>query len=257
MDYLPNSSGNSTSSWPGAYNSRLPTIAGFGVKTISYGLPMAVTTSSAMSDFASISSGGWDSAIQAFYAACKSNGFTKVFVRPGWEMNLSGQYAWQIMTTSGAPAAFVSAFQHIYTLSKTWATSNGVSIIVAWNPNVGTGVGVPYMNFFPGASHCDQIWIDMYGSPYNADTIASHRSGGSTDVAFIDMYNMAQSGGNGFGLGETSSTNTTFPTNLTNTITANNIHINQLGIYVWSGSEWDWTANSSIAAAWKSCWAVA
>lgn len=79
-----------------------------------------------------------------------------VYVRPGWEFNLQGSWAWT--TDRIGDAAFVAGFR---------ATVDGLrstcpQCIIVWNPNTGQGGIDKAMQAWPGDAYVQVVGVDAY-----------------------------------------------------------------------------------------------
>jgi hypothetical protein len=129
------------------------------ISILMIGIPMCDTDADPATAFASIAAGGWDSRLLGAFNGFKTRGFTKLYIRPGWEMN--GDWEPWLANPTTAPA-FVTAFRYIVNLARSWASSNGVDMQIIWNPGYIWGF-VNYMDVYPGDSYVDHIGIDTYG----------------------------------------------------------------------------------------------
>lgn len=107
--------------------------------------------------FTAISNGSRDTAITGMINAFKSAGFTKMYLRPGWEMNLPNTWGWSAPPGSGLEAGYVAAFRHIYTLVH---AITGIQVVVVWCP----AAAFPITGLYPGNGFVDVIGLDPYNN---------------------------------------------------------------------------------------------
>ncbi len=212
------------------------------------GIPMAQAGDTADQDFKTIASGAWDSMFQQVFSAWANAGYKTFYIRPGWEMNGTWQN-WSV--TSANAQDFIAAFQHIAALAHGFS---GANIQVVWNPNQGGSLAL--QDFYPGNASVDVIGLDTYGAPVGQDTDPQATSSGS-DVELSSIIAFAKQQGKPFALPETGAgaTDTAFPTNLANALTAANeplAFMNVWDVPEGGSSSLQWSTNSAASAAWSS-----
>ena len=120
-------------------------------------------------------------------ATYKAGGYNKLFLRPAWEFNIGFNLA---VVTGSNLSTFIAAFQHFYTVCKTYATANAMNVRVIWNascPNA-NAAGLTITQLYPGNAYCDSIGCDNYAeSGVNTNTT----SGSTTQFYVTTMVNMA------------------------------------------------------------------
>lgn len=143
------------------------------------GLPFGYNPGSgAVNLFSVLAAGTWDTQITGMLGGWKSNGFTTLYIRPAWEFNLPNNYA----VTSANLTSFIAAWKHVYTTIKNYASANGMTISVIWNPNVGQNQNSPTLTVaqqYPGNAYVDVLGIDTYGAPIDG----GHTPGATTTDA--------------------------------------------------------------------------
>jgi hypothetical protein len=132
------------------------------------GLPMySIESGSPTPDqqYCTFASGAYDSVLQAIVYAWAQQGFKKMFVRPAWEMNITGNT--YVGSDSQSQADFIHAFRHIYTIMHAAAVSYGVDLKIVWNPSA-TNYTSPSATsvLYPGDTYVDVIAADYYGDMY-------------------------------------------------------------------------------------------
>jgi beta-mannanase len=132
------------------------------------GFPMASLASgsaSADAQFQAFAAGTYDSVITGVVQAWVAQGFKDLKFRVGWEMNIEGNtYAGD---SAQSQADWVAAFKHIYLVMHEAANAAGVSLQVAWNPNVTNYTNAEATtNLYPGDGYVDIVAADMYANMY-------------------------------------------------------------------------------------------
>lgn len=214
------------------------------------GLPMATSKASAIADFRSIASGGWDATINGIFKSWADAGYTDLYLRPGWEMN-GDWYAWGV--TNANAADFAAAFRRIADLAHKYT---GAKITVVWNPNVGDpgSEHVPFALYYPGDAYVDVVGIDIYGMPINSDSSPDDNASRSSDYTLRAAIDFARTHGKPLGLPEVGGANSTFPGNLANEIVARGASIDFMGIWAMQ-DEFGWSDDPGDTAAWKAAYA--
>ena len=153
------------------------TTAGAAIVPI-VGVPMASSVNDGLStlqNFQAIASGADDAVWTGIVNAYKSQGYTTIGLRLGWEMN--GNWMPWSVTNAAEAAAYVAAFQHISTLVHAIA---GIKVQVIWNPAVTGTTAVPTQDTYPGSKYVDVIGADIYSTLY--PTTLHDWSTGKTDA---------------------------------------------------------------------------
>ncbi len=132
------------------------------------GLPIASTNAAAASpdaQFQAFAAGTYDTEIAGIVTAWQAQGFTTLFLRVGWEMNVQGPtYAGD---TAQSQADWVAAFQHIAKIARATAAALHIKIRIIWNPGT-----TNYSNasatgaLYPGDKYVDDIGVDIYADMY-------------------------------------------------------------------------------------------
>ncbi|CAN7434333.1 glycoside hydrolase family 26 protein [Caballeronia sp. LjRoot31] len=157
--------------------------------------------------FAAIAAGTYDGALQGSVQAWAQGGYKTIYYRPGWEFN-GGWYPWSIQNATDLKN-YIAAFQHIYTVLHAAAATNGVTVNVVWNPNVGgnqAGGTSTWANWYPGNSYVDVIGIDNYGAPVDTGDPAN-APGSATDYTPLQAIAFAEANGKPFSIPETGGNN--------------------------------------------------
>ncbi len=109
-----------------------------------------------------VASGTYDSVYTGIVNAYKSNGFTNIYLRIGWEMD-GGWEPWYSTGDSGMAAAFVSAFQRVATVARGVA---GITVKTVWCPSVINWTAVDLTTTYPGDAYVDVVGPDLYSPCY-------------------------------------------------------------------------------------------
>ncbi len=119
-----------------------------------------------------VAAGAYDTYFTGVVTAYRDQGFPKIYLRIGWEMD-GGWEPWYATVDQGTVNAFVAAFQHVATLAK---QVTGITVKTVWCPAninwVQWGVEATY----PGDQYVDIIGPDAY-SPIYADTTLNWENG--------------------------------------------------------------------------------
>ena len=216
-------------------------------------LPMAQPGDTAEQDFQLIASGSWDSMYEFIFSQWAAAGYSKIYIRPGWEMN-GTWYPWSV--NSGNAAAFVAAFQHLADLAHSFT---GMNIQVVWNPSVGSDAGIPFSQYYPGNSYVDVIGLDTYGAPNNYDASPQASPSGQNDVELSNLVAFAQQQGKPFALPEVGagSADTTFPANLAKELSSLGEPVSFIGIWndISGSQNMEWSGNAAASQAWTNAYA--
>jgi len=237
--------------WPGDlgdYMNGLAAFAPWNPPAVPYmSLPMQDSLASGDTAFQQIIGGQWDSVITSLITTIKNAGYTKMILRPGWEMNLG-------LVTSSNASDYAAAFDHIAALAH---SQTGITVLVFFCPNDGNPVpNTPLANYTPHTSSMDLIGEDIYGEPFQVDT-APLRVATGNDITVGSMIALSKSLGVPFAIGETggAATNTAFAPNLAQAIVnnQNGLTIGLIGLYVDnSAGAGDWSTDPAAVNAWRS-----
>ncbi len=160
------------------------------------GLPMATegdrgNPGQAFREFAS---GRYDNAIRGMVKAWTDQGFHDLYVRPGWEMNVSGM-PWYVGDNPQTQSDYVAAFKHI---ADVLHSAPNASVKTIWNPNIQNWNGsLDVRSLYPGNQYVDQIGGDIYSDLYPYDLYNWGKNDGSfsgslqewaSDPANLDHY---------------------------------------------------------------------
>ncbi len=135
------------------------------------GLPMAsIAAGSATPDqqFQAFASGQYDATLTGIVQAWAQQGFHKLVIRPGWEMNIEGPT--YVGDDAQSQADWVAAFRHIDHVLHAAASAAHVGLRVVWNPNVSNYATVSATrSLYPGDGAVDVIAADNYADihPYS------------------------------------------------------------------------------------------
>jgi hypothetical protein len=124
--------------------------------------------------FSGLAAGTYDSFIQQSLQIWKNAGFSKVYIRLGWEFNLTvpagvGNNHWQV--TGSNVANWRAAWAHFANVAHTWANANAFTVRMVWNPSVYGGanestnsltLNAQFPNQVAGDNFVDVIGIDFY-----------------------------------------------------------------------------------------------
>jgi len=149
----------------GVDQSVIPFINTYGVHAggfISYlniAVQMAAPGEDPATAFNAITAGSHDADFNYLFSHVAGTGLRRFSIRPGWEMNDIPGWDWH---ADGAQLQFAAAFRHIYTLAHNFASANGVTIDVIFNPGTTNADPAP---MYPGANYVDMLGVD-WGGPY-------------------------------------------------------------------------------------------
>jgi hypothetical protein len=118
-----------------------------------------------------IASGKYDSGTYrvwpAILDAYREQGFTKVYLRIGWEQN-GTWYGWQARTTA-SKNAYIAAWRHLANLAHGYAAAYGMTVDTVWSPSASFGnFGLAEESTYPGDAYVDIIAPTAYSSIWNA-----------------------------------------------------------------------------------------
>ena len=142
-------------------NSQIPVI-GFALASTAPG------SMPADAQYQFFTNGSYDSYIQGVLQAWARQGFSTLYFRLAWEMNLTGPtYAGD---SAQSQADWVTAFRHVYKVLHSAATANNVTVSVVWNPSATNWSNAEATkNLYPGNAYVDVIGVDIYSDiwPYS------------------------------------------------------------------------------------------
>ena len=146
------------------------------------GVPMGDSDSWSDPDqfFQAITAGTYDADYKGIVDAWASQGFSTLYLRLGYEMNVNGYQPWYMGSSPSTIADWVNAFRHLSTLLKAEGARDGVNVKIVWNP-VATSLSdssQQVLSAYPGNQYVDVIGTDVY-SP----------------VAPLDLYDWADNNG--------------------------------------------------------------
>lgn len=174
-----------------------------------------------------------------------------LWLRMGWEMNISGQFPWQVKGgwNGNTVAQFIPAWKHVVDLFRADGATNVTWFFV---PNVDpTNVNTPYSSVYPGSSYVDWIGLDGYN---NGGSTFTGRFGASYDRL------VALAAGKPFGVAETGTvsggkvSDTSYINGMFSSITSGRypqLHYLNWSNYVGGTSDWRLEANPQRLAAFK------
>jgi len=123
---------------------------------------------SADQQFQAFANGTYDCVVQGVVQAWAQQGFTRLYVRLGWEMNLQGPtYAGD---SAHSQADWVAAFKHVYHVLHEQAAAQSLVLKVIWNPGATNYSNAKATNnLYPGNGFVDIVGADMYADmwPYS------------------------------------------------------------------------------------------
>lgn len=206
------------------------------------GWPMGTNNSGGQA--AALAAGTYDTALQNTITNFAAAGFTKLYIRIGWEMN-QGNFPNPV--NSGNVAQWVAAFRHMYTVFHTQGTASGVAVTVIWCPGAGLNQNdnsCTIAQMYPGDAFVDALWIDTYDQPIGGPIPGA--AGGPADIELVNLISLAAAAGKPFGIGEIGISTTSWANSLVNTLhnakpwgtTCNGIcfwDTNSSGPYLFSG----------------------
>ncbi len=103
----------------------------------------------------------------AILDAWRDNGFTKIYLRIGWEQN-GDWYGWRTRTAATRDA-YIAAWRHIANLAHTYAATHGMTIETVWSPSASfANYGLAEESSYPGDAYVDVIAPTAYSSIWNA-----------------------------------------------------------------------------------------
>jgi beta-mannanase len=147
-----------------AYSMRISSVSPNTIPVI--GLPMISTTDDSDPDavYKAIASGQYDSVLTGIVQAWAAQGYTTMYVRPGYEGNGSFM-PWYAGSDPQTQADWVAAFQHIATVMR---SVPGTDVKIVWSPNIQAGNTLNVESLYPGDQYVDVIAGDMYDETYPA-----------------------------------------------------------------------------------------
>ncbi len=148
------------------------------------GLPMATNGDWGRQGdvFRAFAAGQHDDVLRGVIKAWGAQGFTELYIRPGYEMN--GSYTpWYMGDDVKTQQAFVAAFRHISDVVRGVA---GVDVKVVWNPNVQNWNPADIVAQYPGDGYVDVIAGDLYSPMVPRDLYDWARNNGTVDASFAE-----------------------------------------------------------------------
>ncbi len=109
-----------------------------------------------------VAAGTYDSTYTGIVNAYKSNGFTKIYLRIGWEMD-GGWEPWYATADSTVAAAFASAFAHVATITR---GVTGITVKTVWCPACINWAAASVTSTYPGDAYVDVVGPDLYSTVY-------------------------------------------------------------------------------------------
>lgn len=166
IDYTqPISAWISNSAWQAWSNAQSPDARGL-VPVIALPLySIAAGSPSPDQQYQAFIAGSYDAVLQGVVDAWAKQGFTKLYFRPGWEMNIQGNT--YVGSDAQSQSDWVLAFRHIFTVLHEAAAASGISVQIVWNPNV-TNYTSPSATkmLYPGDAYVDVVGADAYADMY-------------------------------------------------------------------------------------------
>jgi hypothetical protein len=148
------------------------------------GLPMATNADwGQQADvFRAFAAGAHDDVLRGIIQAWGAQGFTELYLRPGYEMN--GSYMpWYMGDDPATQDAFLAAYRHIADVVHDVA---GVDVKVVWNPNVQNWNTTDIAAQYPGDSYVDVVGADLYSPMAPRDLYDWARDDGTVDQSFAE-----------------------------------------------------------------------
>ena len=109
-----------------------------------------------------VAAGTYDSVFTGIVNAYKSNGFAKIYLRLGWEMD-GGWEPWYATNASANAAAFKAAFAHVATIAR---AITGITVKTVWCPAIVNWTAVDLTTTYPGDAYVDVVGPDLYSPCY-------------------------------------------------------------------------------------------
>jgi len=156
------------------------------------GVPMGDNNSWSDPDqfFKAIIAGDYDSVYKGIVDAWASEGFSTLYLRLGYEMNVAGYTPWYMGSDPSTIADWVAAFQHLSTLLKSEGAADGVNVKIVWNP-VATdqsNSGQQVLSAYPGNQYVDVIGTDIYSSVASRDLYDWADNNGTFDSSLPQWF---------------------------------------------------------------------
>lgn len=156
------------------------------------GVPMGDNNSWSDPDqfFQAIISGQYDSIYKGIVDAWASEGFSTLYLRLGYEMNVDGYNSWYMGDSPSTIADWVAAFQHLSTLLKAEGTADGVNVQIVWNPVASSlsESSQQVLSSYPGNQYVDVIGTDMYSPVEPSDLYDWADNNGTTDSSLSQWF---------------------------------------------------------------------
>jgi protocatechuate 3,4-dioxygenase beta subunit len=126
-------------------------------------VPMVAGTSNSveLQTLQAIASGADDSIWLGIVQAYAAEGFTTIYMRPGWEME-GNWFTWSVQSETMA-AAYIAAFDRISTIAHSVA---GINVQIVWDPGSTGNAAIPVQDMYPGDAYVDVVGLDFYDVLY-------------------------------------------------------------------------------------------
>lgn len=167
-----------------AYSMRISSVDPSTIPVI--GLPMATTADTGNQDavFKAFIAGTYDSDLIGVVNAWKDQGYSTMYIRPGYEGN--GSFVpWYAGSDASTRADWVAAFQHISTVLR---SVPGTDVKIVWNPNIQAGNSGDVTGLYPGDACVDVIAGDIYSPTYPRDLYDWDLNNGTYDSTFAQWF---------------------------------------------------------------------
>jgi len=156
------------------------------------GVPMGDSTSWADPDqfFEAIVAGTYDADYKGIVDGWASEGFSTLYLRLGYEMNVSGYQPWYMGDSASSIAEWVAAFRHLSTLLKAEGAHDGVDVKIVWNPVASSlsESSQQVLSAYPGNQYVDVIGTDMYSPVAPLDLYDWADNNGMTDSSLSQWF---------------------------------------------------------------------
>jgi hypothetical protein len=111
----------------------------------------------------------------AIFDAYRDAGFSKIYLRLGWEQN-GTWYGWRVRTEA-TKNAYIAAWRHVANLAHTYAAANAMTIETVWSPSGSyANFGLSEESSYPGDAYVDIVAPTAYSPVWsvtrNADKSA-------------------------------------------------------------------------------------
>lgn len=156
------------------------------------GVPMGDNNSWSDPDqfFQAIIAGDYDVVYKGIVDAWASEGFSTLYLRLGYEMNVDGYTPWYMGNNPSTIADWVAAFQHVSTILKAEGAVDGITVKIVWNP-VATSLSdssQQVLSAYPGNQYVDVIATDIYSPVDPNDLYDWADNNGTVDSSLSNWF---------------------------------------------------------------------